>query len=303
MTKWFKRIVTVAAGCFAYGVFIERDAFKVRRVSVPILPDGASDIRILHFSDLHLLKTNRSRIKFIATLAGLEPDLVVGTGDFIAEPDAVPALTRALGRLIDVPGVFVLGSADYEMPTFRNPFSYLRSTTTRERTKTESSNFSEELTAALSAGAWENVADRRVEIAVQGSRLEFRGTDDAHLALDNYENVAGRAAAGVIPIGVTHAPYERVLKAMASDRLRLVFAGHTHGGQVCVPFYGALTTNCDLNPKYAKGLSRLRGGSNASYLHVSAGLGTSPTAAFRFACPPEVSLVTLTAKTRKNQHR
>jgi predicted MPP superfamily phosphohydrolase len=76
---------------------------------------------------------------------------------------------------------------------------------------------------------------------------------------------------------------------MAGDGIDLIFAGHTHGGQLCVPGFGALVTNCDLPVSQAKGLHQ-RGG---AWLHVSAGLGTSPTAPIRFACPPEATLLTL----------
>ena len=55
---------------------------------------------------------------------------------------------------------------------------------------------------------------------------------------------------------MTHAPYRRVIDAMAYDGHDLIMAGHTHGGQVCVPFYGALVTNCDLDARRAKGLSQ-----------------------------------------------
>ena len=81
---------------------------------------------------------------------------------------------------------------------------------------------------------------------------------------------------------------------MAADGVPLVFAGHTHGGQVCVPGWGALTTNCDLPVEEAKGLSRHRAAKGSTWLHVSAGLGSSPFAPYRFACPPEVTLLTLT---------
>ena len=91
---------------------------------------------------------------------------------------------------------------------------------------------------------------------------------------------------------MTHAPYLRVLDAMAADGADLVLAGHTHGGQLCVPGVGALVTNCDLPRKQAKGLSAHDG----SVLHVSAGLGTSPYAPVRFACRPEATLLTLTAR-------
>lgn len=69
-------------------------------------------------------------------------------------------------------------------------------------------------------------------------------------------------------------------------------AGHTHGGQLCLPFYGALVTNCDLDRSRAKGASSW-GAETA--LHVSAGIGTSPFAPLRFCCRPEATLLTLVA--------
>jgi predicted MPP superfamily phosphohydrolase len=285
----------LALGCFGYGVLIENHAFKIRRVNVPILPAGSPALRVLHISDLHLLRTDKSRLRFISTLAGLEPDLVVSTGDNLAEPEAVSALETALGRLLEVPGVFVFGSSDYEFPRYRNPLSYLLKSSARELDSDEMPT--QRLEQMLAGGGWQNLTGRRIKLEVNGVPLEFRGIDDAHLALDDYQLVAGKAGKGVAAaIGVTHAPYERVLNALAKDKVKLVFAGHTHGGQVCVPIYGALTTNCDLNPKYAKGLSRLRSGRHGYYLHVSAGLGTSPFAPFRFSCPPEATILTLTAR-------
>ena len=102
-------------------------------------------------------------------------------------------------------------------------------------------------------------------------------------------------------MGVAHAPYQRVLDAMTADGARLVIAGHTHGGQLCVPGYGALVTNCDLDRGRAKGVSRWWPGagtsaprpSDAAWLHVSAGLGASRYAPVRFACRPEATLMTL----------
>ncbi len=100
---------------------------------------------------------------------------------------------------------------------------------------------------------------------------------------------------------MTHAPYTRVLDAMQADGADLVLAGHTHGGQLALPLYGALVTNCDLDRGRAKGLHGwpgprpdAAGGEGSTWLHVSAGLGTSPFAPVRFACRPEATLVTLT---------
>ena len=71
-----------------------------------------------------------------------------------------------------------------------------------------------------------------------------------------------------------------------------IFAGHTHGGQVCVPGYGALVTNCDIPREQVKGLSTWTSRGRSAALHVSAGLGTSIYAPVRFACPPEATLLT-----------
>jgi predicted MPP superfamily phosphohydrolase len=95
-----------------------------------------------------------------------------------------------------------------------------------------------------------------------------------------------------VRIALAHAPEPRVLDAFAADGYDLLLAGHTHGGQVCVPFYGALATNCGIDRPRVKGLHQHRG----SWLHVSAGLGTSPWAPVRFACLPEATLLTLVSR-------
>jgi predicted MPP superfamily phosphohydrolase len=59
------------------------------------------------------------------------------------------------------------------------------------------------------------------------------------LVFDDYSSVAGKPAVSDIAIGVTHAPYLRVLSAMSEDNLDAIFAGHTHGGQVRLPLPGA----------------------------------------------------------------
>jgi predicted MPP superfamily phosphohydrolase len=99
--------------------------FTLRRVTVPTLPPGSPDLRVLHVTDLHLTPYQHRKRDWIASLASLEPDLVVDTGDNLAHPEAVEPLVESLGALLDVPGVFVLGSNDYFEPTVRNPVRYL----------------------------------------------------------------------------------------------------------------------------------------------------------------------------------
>ena len=115
---------------------------------------------------------------------------------------------------------------------------------------------------------------------------------DSHIDLDHYEEIAGPAdPAADLRLGVLHSPEPAIMDSFVADGYDLLLAGHTHGGQVRVPGVGALVTNCGLDRRMARGLHRWPG--SASWLHVSAGLGTHPTAPVRFACRPEASLLTL----------
>jgi predicted MPP superfamily phosphohydrolase len=282
-------LALAGAATFAYASLIERNQFTLRRFDVPILEPEAEPLRILHVSDLHLTDGQRRKQQWVADLAGLDPDLVIVTGDNIAAVDALPAVARAYGPLFAYPGAFVFGSNDYKGPVFRNPFEYFNPD--REYVQGVDLPF-EDLRAMLTEAGWVDLNNARATLKAGGRTVELVGVGDPHIELDDYASVAGRpSAAAAVTIGLTHAPEPRVLDEMAVDGFRLLLAGHTHGGQVCIPGVGALVTNCGLDRRMARGLHRWPG--TASWLHVSAGLGTHPTAPVRFACKPEASLLTL----------
>jgi len=269
-------------GTLAYASLVERNLFTLRRVDVPVLAPDAEPLRVLHLSDLHMTPGQHRKQRWVSELAGTDPDLVIVTGDNLAHTDAVPGVVRALAPLLERPGAFVFGSNDYHGPVLKNPFGYF----TPDRPYIQGAPLpTEELRDVLVGAGWADLNNRRTVVKV----------DDPHVARDDYASVAGPADPGVdLRLGVTHSPEPRVLDAMAGDGFDLLLAGHTHGGQVCVPLYGALTTNCGLSRTMAKGLHRWPG--SPAYLHVSAGLGTHPTAPVRFACPPEASMLTLVAR-------
>lgn len=316
-TSFVRRLATVSAslvGAGALGLgyaFAESRAFTLRRFDLPVLPPGSPQLRIVHLSDLHLTPGSRREVEWARGLGALEPDLVVDTGDNLAHLRAVPTALHALEPLLVNPGVFVLGSNDYFAPRFKNPARYLR----RKRGSGLSLGQrlpTAELVAGLTSSGWLDLTNRRAELTVRGVRLAFVGVDDPHLRRDQYPasatgSVTTTGMAPDLTIGVTHAPYTRVLDAMASEGVPLVLAGHTHGGQLCLPGVGALVTNCDLDRRRARGVSRWWPGAgtqsppsthpaDAAWLHVSAGLGTSPFTPVRVACRPEASLLTLTAR-------
>ena len=297
----------------AYAALVERTWFALRRVAVPALPPGSAPVRILQVSDLHLTPGQTKKIAWVRDLAALEPDFVVNSGDSLAHVDAVPPLLRAMEPLMEFPGAFVLGSNDYFAPTLKNPARYLTSRYAEVRANRSYLPVGE-LVEGMRAGGWADLDNTRTTVTMGDHRVELVGVNDPHVGYDRYAAVSGPAADDVaLTMGLVHAPYQRVLDAMVADGASVVLAGHTHGGQLALPVWGALVTNCDIDTRRAKGLSRWwpgagsagRGGSaapssaapvDAAWLHVSAGLGTSPYAPVRFACRPEATLLTLLAR-------
>ena len=273
-----------------YASLIERNAFVVREVTMPVLTPGSAPLRVLHLSDIHMRPAQQRKQAWLRELADWEPDLVVNTGDNLSHPRAVPAVVQALGDLLSVPGLFVFGSNDYFAPTLKNPAKYLTDRSHRVHGKPLPW---QDLRAAFTERGWVDLTHNRCELQVGGAVIAAAGVDDPHIGRDRYDTIAGPAnPAANLSLGLVHAPYTRVLDRFAADGYQLVMAGHTHGGQLCLPFYGAVVTNCDLDRSRAKGAARW--GANTA-LHVSAGIGTSPFAPFRFCCRPEATLLTLVA--------
>jgi len=277
-----------AAGALtaAYALW-EARRYTLREARVPVLAQGP-ELRLLHLSDLHLTGANPDRVAWVRGLADTAPDLVIVTGDFLSAATGIPAVQEALEPLLGLPGAFVLGSNDMYAAKPINPLKYLRGPSGKARKRERLDT--DELRAILTSSGWIDLDNASGVIVTGGHTLGLIGTGDAHHHLDRYSDLAGQwPAQADLRIGVTHAPYLRVLDAMSNDGAQLILAGHTHGGQVCLPGYGALVTNCDLDTGRVKGLSR----HEDTWLHVSAGLGTNPYAPVRLACPPEATLLTL----------
>ncbi|SIN69231.1 metallophosphoesterase [Agromyces cerinus] len=303
-----------AAGvaAFAYGSLVERTRWTLRRVDVPVLPPGAEPIRVLHLSDLHMAPWQRDKQEWVRSLAALQPDLVVDTGDNLGHERGIEGVRRALEPFRGVPGVFVNGSNDYFGPVMKNPFAYFAGPSRLGRRASRLDIG--ELHAFFDELGWQDLDNTATALDLRGTHFEFFGVDDPHKGYDRLDLITAaidelraedplgdetwpdEASAVVRPtvtVGVAHAPYQRVLNSFVNHGAQLMLAGHTHGGQVCVPGFGALVTNCDIPRDQVKGLSVWRHGLRSAFLNVSAGLGTSIYAPVRFACPPEATLLTL----------
>ena len=291
-------VAGTGAAALAYASLIERNLFGVREETLAVLPPGSEPLRVLHLSDIHFVPNQKIKVRWLQSLAELEPDLVVNTGDNLSHLDAVPPLLEALKPLMRFPGVYVPGSNDYYGPLLKNPFTYFTgpSKVTREPPELPFG----ELFGAFDDAGWTGLTNRRDSMVLDGVQLDFSGVDDPHLNRDVYagfpERVNTADEAPAVRVGVAHAPYQRVLNSFVDGGAELILAGHTHGGQVCIPFYGALVSNCDLPTRQAKGVSVWEHDGRRVPMNVSAGIGTSRFAPVRFACRPEAVLLTLTAR-------
>jgi predicted MPP superfamily phosphohydrolase len=299
-------VAAAGAAAFVWGVVVERNRFVVRHETLPLLEPGARPLTILHLSDLHMAPWQTAKQDFVRSLVRYEPDLIVDTGDNLGHVDGNSGVERALEPFAGIPGVFVHGSNDYFGPVFKNPLRYF--VTLEDTRKARAPDLD---TAGLvrffeDRLGWLDLDNTARAIQTRGTRIELFGTNDAHRGWDRLDLLPGAIEAvrenvewsddsgeEVVSIGVTHAPYRRVLDDFVNQGAALILAGHTHGGQVRIPGLPALVTNCDIPNEQAQGLSRWRSGVRAAYLNVSAGIGTSIYAPFRFACPPEAVVLTV----------
>jgi uncharacterized protein len=277
-------IVAAGALCVAWGVFVERHWYRLRRYRLDILPaEGPETLTVLHLSDLHFVARDRRKAAFLATLP--PADVTVVTGDFLAEPraveDVVTAVRPVRGRLASW---FVLGSNDYFVP---RPLNYLRYFKRDRTARRAARGRSAELIALLEADGWEHLRNvGRPGVALDGLAVELVGLDDAHIGWHDLR-VAPRKAPERFGVAVMHSPDSA--PETAACGYDLMVAGHTHGGQVRLPWVGALVTNSSMPRRLVSGLIQM----NGAILHTSPGMGQSKFAPFRFFCRPEATLLEL----------
>jgi predicted MPP superfamily phosphohydrolase len=295
LTAAFWTLIGLGAAAGIWGIGIERHLRVVRfeEQSLAVLPSGAKQIRVLHISDFHLAPWQKRKLAWIAKLGQLDVDVIVNTGDNLGHPAAIGPALIAMAGIGARPGVFVNGSNDYYAPKPRNPLSYLAKPSERV---SDTPLDTDALVAGLEGFGWRNLNNRGSVMELSGLKLGWVGIDDMHDGIADLASIpASVKDLGRVDVllGVTHAPYLAGIDAMNDAGVQVLFAGHTHGGQVCIPGYGALTTNCDLPTKAAKGLSSWSRGGSQMWLNVCAGLGTSIFAPVRFACRPEVRVLNL----------
>lgn len=254
-------LATVGALCIAYGYFVEPHwpETNIVRMETSKLPKGTPLMRIVHISDLHSDAKPRLEERLPNLVAAEKPDLIVFTGDAINSSAALPLFKRCLRELAALAPTFVV-RGNWDMEYWHNPHLF-DDTGVRE------------------------LDGEAVKIGIKGAEIWVAG------APFGLEERIGKTLAsvpqGAFVVFLYHSP--DAIDALPRDRVDLYCAGHTHGGQVALPFYGALVTYSKFGKKYESGLYRVDG----TWLYVNRGLGLSrwPPLPVRFCARPEITVI------------
>jgi uncharacterized protein len=294
-------ILAAGAAVAAYATAIEPRAFRIRTETLRVLPAGARPITVLHLADIHLAPWQSAKLDWLEGLTAVEPDLVVNTGDSLGHAAALPVLADALRVFRGVPGFFVHGSNDVYGPQFKNPLRYFAGPSGLTGESQHGRLDTLGLERAYEELGWLSLNNAARAFEVRGTTVAGFGVSDPHRhwdRLDATETAISRMRRELgdgprVTLGVTHAPYQRILNAFVDLGADAILAGHTHGGQVRVPGGHAIVTNCDIPREQASGLTAWSHGGRTVPLNVSQGIGASIYAPFRLGTPPEAVVVSL----------
>lgn len=250
--------------CMAYGHWIEPYWIEVSHVNLssPKLSGATRPLRIAHISDLHCDPVVHVEDKMIATIANEKPDLIVFTGDTMNEAASLPVLKQTLTKVSAIAPTFVVkGNWDvWYYPTL----DLFGGTGVRE------------------------LKDEAVKFDVAGTSLWLIGSPVAQQP--NFEKALAAVPPNVYQLLLYHYPDE--IEAAKKYHVDLYCAGHTHGGQIALPFYGALLTFSKFGKKYEAGLFH----EDETWLYVNRGIGIEGAPRFRFFARPEVTMIEISGQ-------
>lgn len=255
---------------------------EARRVPCPSLREP---LRILHLSDSHLLPRDRAKQAFIRRVTDDDYDLVAFTGDVAETPEAEHLVPGLLSRPPRLGAYMVLGNHDRLRQTMT---THLQEFLTQRPTGRGHRPPGAELKARYEAGgAWRVLMNEAVSHPVGDQTVVVVGVDDPYTGHGDLQAAMRGVKRADVLIGLVHVPTD--LASFSQRSFHLVLAGHTHGGQIRVPGFGAMLTQCDLPRRHAAGLHW----NERTAVHVSRGLGAGPLIRLRLNCPPTAHVLTL----------
>lgn len=268
--------LTLAGGagvvlCFLYSLFVEPFWLDVTHVKLHTkkLQVGSKGFRIAHISDLHSDPKLRLEDQLPTAIAAEKPDIIVLTGDCVNSPEGLPNFKRFLAATSKIAPTYVVrGNWD---SWYFNKLDLFGGTDAIE----------------LNGNVREIVVGD-VPVSITGFAVEPERDvipDGGEAAL----NAALSEVANKGPLSIVLYHYPDLIEEVSKQKVDLYFAGHTHGGQVRIPFYGALITLSKFGKKYEAGLYHVQD----TTLYVNRGIGMEGGSAprIRFLCRPELTIV------------
>lgn len=219
-------------------------------------------------------------------------DFVFATGDLLGGPESVDLCAVLLNSLkAEVGRYFVLGSSDYYAPRIKNYIDYFL----KRRKHGTRRNPTGEFRERLARQGWIELTNAQILGNFDGLAFQITGLDDPYLHRDD-RTILLRDPEVDLAMCLAHAP-DPYLDASAAG-YDLMICGHTHGGQVRLPFIGAVVTNSTIPRAFARGASKI----GQMWLFITPGLGTGKYAPFRFMCRPEVSILEIVPRAGQAPH-
>jgi hypothetical protein len=274
-----------------YALFIETRRFRAVCVEMKAARSFGGTLKILHISDFHFREGDEAKLAFLRSLHSTPVDMVVATGDMIEADSGIAYCVEALRGFKARVGVFaVFGAHDRWDTRFWNVALDLSIGGYRKGMPNDFERLRREL-ERTGVVCLENEARRvRLPESLGGAELWMVGVGDLFAGLGDF----GKALAGVpkdaFKVLITHAIEHA--EQMATYKFDAIFAGHSHGGQVRLPFIGAIITRSSLQRQFASGVFEIAG----TPFHINNGIGTGKWTEFRFLCPPEATYVKLTGE-------
>lgn len=247
-------------GCLVYAGLVEPNNLQITRIRVPIheLPANTKPIYLVHISDTHCDSTIRLEDKVVAEIAKIKPSLIFFTGDAVNSLEGVPIFDAFAKKLLDIaPTMAVKGDWDFAFAPHD----------------------------VLTASGLDVISGYRI-VTVDGVKLCIVGANSAASCRDVLKN----APVGLPTIFLYHNPDGDIVLNHDTGNVGLYLCGHTHGGQIALPFYGALITQSVQGKKYESGLHSV----GSMFLYTNRGIGMEGHfPRLRFCAPPELTVIEL----------
>lgn len=278
-------VVLVIAGPLVYSLWIEPRRIRIRKRRIDLQGPPMRPLEILHLSDLHFNPGQVAQKNIIQRIAEVPVDLVFITGDFIDGTDGIEPCLEILRPLRARYGIFcVLGNHDYYRTSWRNLMH--RTGDTRIFKRMERNDI-DRLVAGLKDLGITVLRNERKTVTIENHSITIAGLDDPYTERGDIGKTFDRYTKNGPCLVLSHAP--EPYKQLADLGADLVFCGHTHGGQIRIPFFGALITRTLAPRPLAYGLNRI----DQTLIYTTSGMGTSHITPPRFLCPPEVNFFTI----------